>query len=252
MATAKVLIPMSDYGHDPTETAVPYTAFKKAGFEVYFATENGKTPECDAKMLRGITQKLLGATQSAVDSYYNMAETPEFQQPLSWSSPDFTFEPYNLIFLPGGHEKSVRQLIDSQTVHRLLASYFPATVKPSKKTVAAVCHGVMVLSETKKSGKSVIHECVTTALPARFEQSAFWGTRLFLGDYYKTYGAGSDNVETSVRKCLDDPEKQYKNSLGMSPFVVEDEKYNYISARFPPDAQLLAEKTIALVQRTLS
>ncbi len=41
------------------ETSVPYTAFKKAGFEVHFATEKGKTPECDKKMLRGVTQKLL-------------------------------------------------------------------------------------------------------------------------------------------------------------------------------------------------
>jgi putative intracellular protease/amidase len=59
MADPKILILMSDYGHDPTETSVPYTAFKKAGFEVQFATENGKTPACDRKMLRGVTQKLL-------------------------------------------------------------------------------------------------------------------------------------------------------------------------------------------------
>jgi hypothetical protein len=30
--------------------------------------------------------------------------------------------------------------------------------------------------------------------------------------------------------------------------VVEDQKYNYISARFPGDAQALAEKVVALVQ----
>ncbi|KAK0106204.1 hypothetical protein ONS96_003848 [Cadophora gregata f. sp. sojae] len=257
MVTAKVLIPMSDYGHDPTETAIPYTAFKEAGFEVSFATENGKTPECDTKMLKGITQKLLGATQPAIHAYNQMTTTPSFLHPLTWSSPTFTLDPYNLIFLPGGHDKSVSQLIDSPIMHKLLAAYFPATVKPSKKSVAAVCHGVMVLSETKLvdddgGRRSVIHECMTTALPARFEQAAFWGTRLFLGDYYKTYGAGSDDVEMSVRKCLDDPDKQYKNSLRMSPFVVEDQKYNYISARFPPDAQLLAEKTVALVRSTLS
>lgn len=41
------------------ETAVPYAAFKKAGLEVQFATENGKAPECDKKMLEGLTQKLL-------------------------------------------------------------------------------------------------------------------------------------------------------------------------------------------------
>jgi len=248
-----VLIPMSDYGHDPTETAVPYTEFKKAGFEVRFATENGRIPECDTRMLEGITQKLLGASKSAVEAYNTMSRTTEFQHPISWSDPSFSLEPYNLIFLPGGHEKGVQQLIDSPIMHKHLAAYFPATLKPSTKTVAAVCHGVMVLSETEgKDGKSVIHECDTTALPARFEQVAFWGTRLFLGDYYKTYGSCSDDVEAAVRKKLDNPDKQFKNSLGMGPFVVEDDKYNYLSARFPPDAQLLAEKTITLVQRSLT
>jgi len=42
-----------------SETAVPYKAFKKAGFEVHFATENGRAPEGDKRMLEGITQKLL-------------------------------------------------------------------------------------------------------------------------------------------------------------------------------------------------
>lgn len=62
-----------------------------------------------------------------------------------------------------------------------------------------MCHGVMVLSKTKDmEGKSVIHECDTTALPALFEQVAYWGTRAFLGDYYKTYGAASETVEEAV------------------------------------------------------
>jgi putative intracellular protease/amidase len=134
-----------------------------------------------------------------VKAYNEMSRTSEFLHPISWSSPDFTLENYNLVFLPGGHEKGVRQLIDSPIIHKHLAEYFPATIKPSTKTVAAVCHGVMVLSETEGAdGKSIIHECDTTALPAKFEQAAFWGTRLFLGDYYKTYGAGSDDVEASV------------------------------------------------------
>jgi hypothetical protein len=38
------------------------------------------------------------------------------------------------------------------------------------------------------------------------------------------------------------------SNLGKSSFVVEDEKYNYISARFPGDVDLLAEKMVALVQ----
>jgi len=113
-----------------------------------------------------------------------MAATPEFTKPLSWSSPTFSLSSYNLIF-------------------QHLASYFPQTIKPSNKNVAAVCHGVMALAAAKltngeNKGKSILHECETTALPGMFEGVAFWGTRLFLGDYYKTYGVGSDSVETAV------------------------------------------------------
>lgn len=35
----------------------------------------------------------------------------------------------------------------------------------------------------------------------------------------------------------------------MCSFVVEDEKYNYISARFPGDADLLAQKLVTLAQQ---
>jgi putative intracellular protease/amidase len=111
---------------------------------------------------------------------------------------------FDLVLFPGGHEKSVRQIIDSPIVHKHVSNYFPKTRKPGKKAVAAVCHGVMVLSESNDAGgKSVIYECATTALPAKFEQVAFWGTRAFLGDYYKTYGAGSENVEDSVGDIFD-------------------------------------------------
>jgi putative intracellular protease/amidase len=164
-----------------------------------------------------------------------MSQSPEFSSPLAWTSSSFSLAPYNLVFLPGGHEKGVRQLIDSSIMQSHLASYFPQTekTKNNQKAVAAVCHGVMALAEAKieeqregedagnegeaKKLKSVLHDAVTTALPARFEQVAFWGTRLFLGDYYKTYGAGSDDVQVAVSNHLKNPKKQYKNSLGLKP-----------------------------------
>ena len=129
-----------------------------------------------------------------------MSTDPAIEKPLAWTAPDFSLESYDLVFLPGGHEKGVRQVIESDIVHRHLAEYFPQTRKPSKKAVAAICHGVMVLSETLlPDGKSVIHDARTTALPGFMEQAAFWGTRAWLGDYYKTFGASSDTVETSVK-----------------------------------------------------
>ncbi|KAI0150806.1 class I glutamine amidotransferase-like protein [Xylariaceae sp. FL1272] len=248
--TPSVIFLMADYGHDPTETAVPYDAFKAAGYTISFATESGKVPRCDKKMLEGVTQKLLGAKKEAISKYKNMQRSEEYLHPLSWSTPDFSLDPYDLVVLPGGHEKSVRQIIESDTVHKLLVDYFPKTKRglPKQKAVAAVCHGVMVLSESKDAeGRSVIRDCLTTALPSRFEQSAYWGTRAFLGDYYKTYGHGSENVEESVTKVLGNP-AQFKVSLNPGPFVVEDEQYNYISARWPGDADLFAEETIKLME----
>ncbi|KAJ2967134.1 hypothetical protein NUW58_g10512 [Xylaria curta] len=106
----------------------------------------------------------------------------------------------------------------------------------------------MVLSESKDAnGRSVIHDCATTALPAHFEQVAYWGTRTFLGDYYKTFGHGSENVQQSVTKALASP-AQFKSTLNPGPFVVEDENYNYISARWPGDAELFAEEIIKLFE----
>jgi hypothetical protein len=42
-----------------TETAVAYSVFKSASFDVSFATESGNAPKCDDKMLYGVTGKLL-------------------------------------------------------------------------------------------------------------------------------------------------------------------------------------------------
>lgn len=251
MAAPKVLIMMSDAGHDPTETAVPYAAFKEAGFTVRFATGTGKTPECDKRMMEGVTGKLLGATAAVVNQYKAMLESDEARNPLSWTAPGFSLDEYNLVLLPGGHDKAVRQIIDSKEVHNLMLDYFPKTKKPSNKAVGAICHGVMVLSSAKGSdGKSVIHECTTTTLPGLFESSVYWATRAFLGDYYKTYGAGSENTEDSVRSSLADDSKQFKGSNSFNPFVVNDNEYNYVSARWPGDADLFAKTLVDLVRES--
>jgi hypothetical protein len=166
-----------------------------------------------------------------------MIQNDDFTNPISWTSPEFSLSSYDLVFLPGGHEKGVRQVIDSSIIQRALAEYFPQTMKPSKKAVAAICHGVLGLSEAKlEDGKSVLHDASTTALPGLMEQGVFWGTRLVLGDYYKTYGANSESVEAAVssqpsrrkpfvglmivlqvRKKLDSPVKQWKSSLSPTP-----------------------------------
>jgi putative intracellular protease/amidase len=200
------------------ETAVPWQVFQTAGFDISFATEAGKSPVCDDKMLSGWTGAVLGANKQAKAAYRAMSSTfSEFQHPLSWSDASFSLEEYDLVFLPGGHEKGVRQVIDSPRIHELLANYFPKTAKPSRKFLAAICHGVQVLaSATTGGGKSVMHDAETTALPAFFEQGIYHATKLVLGDYYKTYGAGTPSVQEMIETKLDD-KAQFKNNLGPSP-----------------------------------
>ena len=128
-----------------------------------------------------------------------MKQAASIQSPHSWTAQGFSFKPYNLLFFPGGHEKSVRQVLDSPIVRQLIGEYFPSITKPSSRCIAAICHGVLAVSEsTLPNGKSVLHDVTTTTLPAAFEAIAYWGTRAWLGDYYKTYGGDSENVEASV------------------------------------------------------
>lgn len=185
-----VAILMADYGHDPTgkpnntnneptlltpifstETAIPFQTFIKAGFSVTFITENGKSPECDAKMITGWTAKMLGANQAAVDAYNDMIQRPEWKSPLSWSSDEISLESFQLLFLPGGHDKAIRQLLDSSRAQSLVANYWPSIKQPSnKKFCAAICHGVQLLAHTQIDGKSVLHDVSTTALVGTSKQ----------------------------------------------------------------------------------
>jgi hypothetical protein len=88
------------------------------------------------------------------------------------------------------------------------------------------------------------------------ESFIYRATRVALGNYYKTYGACTPNVEDYVKLGLDDPKQfiagpgWYNPSMGQ-PFVVEDEGYRYISARFPPDAEALAKRVVEVVRGVL-
>ena len=276
----RILIPLAAYGHDPTEVAIPFAYFTdnpRRKCEVTFATADGTSPQCDSMMLTGMTGAALGASAEAKAAYHSMSTTSHsWQNPISWRDPSFDVTQYDCVFLPGGHEKGVRSIIEDETLHAHLRKYFPLTDRKrsadNKKAVAAICHGVQVLAFTSapnsalqkfpleqfhsktlgndRKFKSIIHACQTTALPGYMESGIFTATRALLGDYYKTFGGATPNVEDYVKVSLDDP-SQFKSGPSWSqvsqlgkPFVVEDPNMRYLSARYPPDAKLLAERTV--------
>lgn len=116
-------------------------------------------------MLQGWTGSLLGAPKAAVAAYNAMIKSSEWQKPRSWSEGSANLTSFDVVFVPGGHEKNVRQLLDSERAQELMAAFWPLIKKPGKKLCGAVCHGVQFLAHTKAAdGKSILHDVTTTAL----------------------------------------------------------------------------------------
>jgi protease I len=236
----RLLIPIPTYGFDPTEVAIPWKVFSSKGIDVLFATPNGEKATADSLMLHGkrlgIWKPLLRARQDAVDAYAEMDAHDSFCRPLKYR--DAQAEDFDALFLPGGHDKGVREYLESEVLQVLVADFFTA-----KKPVGAICHGVVLAarSTNPETGKSVIHDYKTTALLKSQELSAYKLTRLWLKDYYLTYP--DMTVEDEVRSVLADGGNFNCGSTPVfrdSPdhlergFVVEDR--NYLSARWPGDA----------------
>jgi putative intracellular protease/amidase len=243
----KVLIPLPDTDFDTTEVAVPWRLLTGAGHDVVFATERGgSAPSCDQRLLDGVLFGKLGADPEPIAFYNELIHTEAFSSPVSWLGLDATA--YDGLLLPGGHAPGMRQYLGSVELQAFIARFW-ATGKP----VAAICHGVLVLARSKDAdGVSVLAGRRTTCLPKYMERGGYLLTAWKLGRYYRTYPA---YVEDEVVANLASPDlfergpretKRGTRTDHGHAFVVEDG--NYVSARWPGDAYLFAEKFIERLQ----
>jgi len=242
-------MPLPTYGFDPTEVAIPWEVLSNRGIEVVFATPGGQQGAADKLMLTGdrlgILKPLLKARSDAVSAHDAMVEESSFRNPLDYAAA--YHESFDALYLPGGHDKGVKEYLESELIQNFVVDFFAA-----RKPVAAICHGVVVAARSTdpKTGKSVIHDFKTTALLKSQEMTAYNLTRLWMGDYYLTYPGTS--VEDEVKSAISDPENFMQ---GPTPvlrdsmthldrgFVVTDR--NYLSARWPGDVYNLS---LALVK----
>ena len=240
---ARVLVPLPDTDFDTTEVAVPWRLLTDAGHEVVFATESGGTaPSCDQRLLDGVLFGKLGAEPEPIAFYDEMLQAPAYRSPLSWRGLEVTG--YDGLLLPGGHAPGMRQYLGSAELQASIARFWE-TGRP----VGAICHGVLVLARSKSAdGSSVLAERRTTCLPKYLERGGYLLTAWKLGRYYRTY---PEYVEDEVVANLDSAEQFERGPRETSrgtrtdhthAFVVEDG--NYVSARWPGDAYLFAEKFI--------
>ncbi|MCW3126834.1 MAG: hypothetical protein JWO03_2492 [Bacteroidetes bacterium] len=237
-------MPLPGYGFDPTEAAIPWKVLSEKGFEISFATPSGQKAHADIKMLKGenlgIWRSILMARKDAVAAYAEMEKSKAFCNPLSYPAAKET--DFEGLLLPGGHDKGVKEYLESGALQKLVVEFFQV-----KKTVAAICHGVVLaaLSIDPNTGKSVIHNYKTTSLLKSQEMTAYNLTRLWLKDYYLTYP--EITVEDEVTNSLSDKHNFLKGPTPMRRddmdhldrgFIVLDR--NYLSARWPGDAYSFA------------
>ena len=276
MARILCLLPARDF--DPSEAAVSWRVLSSAGHGIGFATPDGRPAVADDMMLTGqgldpwgaipllrnwpLVGLLLRANRDAREAYAEMIADPNYLAPQRWDAIDPSA--FDALLLPGGHRaRGMRDYLESEVLQGHVAGFFDAN-----KPVAAICHGVLLAarSQSKRTGRSVLHGYQTTALTWGLENSA-WSvariTRFWDANYYRTYleqngqPKGFMSVQQEVTRALAraedfrdvpraDPNYRRKTSglerdsidNAKPAFVVRDR--NYVSARWPGDAHTFA------------
>lgn len=249
----KILIPIPSYGFDPTEVAIPWKLLSEHGFVITFATPKGKKAEGDKIMITGkglgVFKSLLKARKDAISPYDLMLNSIEFNNPIKYD--EIQESNFDSIYLPGGHDKGVKEYLESTILQKIIPLFFK-----NNKKVGAICHGVILLARStdKKTLKSVIYEYKTTSLLKSQELLAFKLTRFWLKDYYLTYP--EITVENEVIAALKDKSQfiygskpVFRDSLNNTNpgFFTIDR--NYISARWPGDIYSFTLSYIKLLNK---
>jgi len=234
MTKLPILIPLPNHDYDPSEVAVSWKIITQAGFDVVFATKEGKQAQADPLMLSGegldpwgwlplfkkilLIGLLLRANRYARHAHREMLHYKSFQNPLPYDK--LQVADYAGLILPGGHAPRMRQYLEDKTLQSFVADFFDqnnealASKSMVPKPVGAICHGVVLAARaiSKQTGKSVLFGKQTTALTWKLEKSAWDLTRFYArfwdSNYYRTYQEksgeekGYHGVQQEVTRAL--------------------------------------------------
>ncbi|EWC46564.1 hypothetical protein DRE_04287 [Drechslerella stenobrocha 248] len=149
----RILILCPDKALDPYTASESWFTFKEAGCVIEFATENGDIPKADQRLLeRSAFRDLMNASADAVEKFFAMAGSDEYLNPRAWSAPDFTLLQYDAVYMTTGFDTRLRQFVESESLHRLLAAYFPLTKRRQLVQRSAT------ISDKLKRRSMMVHE----------------------------------------------------------------------------------------------
>lgn len=194
------------------------------------------------------------AEKPARDAYEEMQKSQEFQQPISYQQ--IQAGDYAALLLPGGHDKGMREYLESPILMRVVAHFFD-----TEQPVGAICHGTLLaarspsLADPRRAGHSVLWGRKTTGLTRSQEMTAYQLTRVWLGDYYRTYETPMADELISYLRSPDDyspgpgwpvPMQRDSEENLSAGFTLKDG--NYLSARWPGDAYRFAFDFLSILQ----
>ena len=234
---ATILMPLPRRDFDPSETGIPWRVLGARGHRFVVATPEGMPGEADPRMVTGaglgLLAPVLKADKHGLAGWQALQASPEFRNPIPYDAIAATR--FDAMLLPGGHAKGMRDYLESPMLQQVVAAAFAAG-----KPVGAICHGVVLAARSQAApGRSVLHGRRTTALLRSQELLAWNLTRLWLGDYYRTYPQTVEDEVTAALARKEDFERgptSFSRDTPEKPdgFAVIDG--NYVSARWPGDA----------------
>jgi protease I len=188
---------------------------------------------------------MLMADANGRQAYAEMAASPEFLRPITWS--EARISKLQGLLMPGGHAPAMKPYLESTDLQSLVAAAFAARLP-----VGAICHGVVLAARSRAAdGQSVPSGRKSTALTKPMELTAWSLTCAWLGSYYRTYPT---TVEDEVTAALGASGEFIRGPMGTKRdapdhlergFTVRDGQY--LSARWPGDAHRFAVEFAGMV-----
>ncbi len=226
-----IIMPLPTRDFDPTEVSIPWKILKDEGFDVVFATVDGKRGYCDPVMITGegldpwgwipglkkfrVVGLFLRGNKSSRIAYQELERDDNFLNPKRYD--ELKVSDFAGMSLPGGHAVGIKQYLEDQTLQNFVAKFFETLdEQENHKPIAAICHGVVLAarSQSPTLNRSVLFGKKTTALTWSLEKSAWDLTKYFARfwdpNYYRTYMETRDepvgywSVENEVKRALED------------------------------------------------
>jgi putative intracellular protease/amidase len=269
--TRKILTVLSEWGYWGEELVGPLETFDAEGYQLDFATPNGKRPVAltvsmdstfvDPPLGRSVVSEEMAQKVKALDDLNN----PRLDNPKNlkqwlperpyWSSPTFLREmeqyyrkldevqqkdlqQYDSILIVGGSGPMV-DLVNNQRVHDLILSFYQMD-----KPIAAECYGVACLAFARDIGdrRSIIQGKHVTGHCLEYDYKD--GTGFMVTDL--NFGPPFYPLEYILRDATA-PNGQYHGNLGHEISVIVD--YPFITGRSTPDSYATGEKLVEVLEK---